>query len=110
MTTTNTPARYDVPPVTPNPSAAPPQTTPAAPQEAAARQEATAPTTNGPSKTVKVMAILIAILSGTVGALIALLLTRHLGATALIAIGSAGVTFLGVTGTVKYIEEKLGLL
>ncbi|MFD6230529.1 hypothetical protein ACFWFZ_27250 [Streptomyces sp. NPDC060232] len=56
------------------------------------------------------MAILIAVLSGAVGALIALLLTRHLGATALIAIGSAGVTFLGVTTTVKHIEEKLGLL
>ncbi|MFF3728499.1 hypothetical protein ACFYYM_39805 [Streptomyces erythrochromogenes] len=109
-TTTNAPARYSVPPVTPNPPTTPPQTTPAAPQEAAARQEATARTTNGPSKTVKVMAILIAVLSGTVGALIALLLTRHLGATALIAIGSAGVTFLGVTGTVKHIEEKLGLL
>ncbi|MEU9087661.1 hypothetical protein [Streptomyces sp. NPDC048357] len=56
------------------------------------------------------MAILIAVLSGALGALIALLLTRHLGASALIAIGAAGATFLGVTGTVRYIEEKLNLL
>ncbi|MGW6857231.1 hypothetical protein [Streptomyces xanthophaeus] len=61
-------------------------------------------------KTVKVMALVIAILCGAVGALAALVLTRHLGADALVAIGSSGVTFLGVTGTVTYAEEKLGLL
>ncbi|MFF2793138.1 hypothetical protein ACFVT6_41430 [Streptomyces sp. NPDC058049] len=90
-----------------------PRTTPNPPttQTPASWQEATTPAPGGdPSRTVKVMAILIAVLSGALGALIALLLTRHLGATALIAIGSAGVTFLGVTGTVKHIEEKLGLL
>ncbi|WP_159042588.1 hypothetical protein OHA91_39420 (plasmid) [Streptomyces erythrochromogenes] len=56
------------------------------------------------------MAILIAVLSGTLGALLAFMLTRHLGASELVAIGSAGATFLGVSATVKYIEEKLGLL
>ncbi|MFF3675887.1 hypothetical protein ACFYYS_18170 [Streptomyces sp. NPDC002120] len=56
------------------------------------------------------MAILIAVLAGALGALLAFVLTRHLGATELVAMGSAGVTFLGVSGTVKYIEEKLNLL
>ncbi|MFE5495298.1 hypothetical protein ACFQ7Z_35805 [Streptomyces virginiae] len=88
---------------TPNPPATPPPATPAGPQEGGA------PTPN-PSKTVKVMAILIAVLSGTLGALLAFMLTRHLGASELVAIGSAGATFLGVSATVKYIEEKLGLL
>ncbi|MFJ3975934.1 hypothetical protein [Streptomyces sp. NPDC090021] len=44
------------------------------------------------------------------GAILAFVLTRHLGATELVAIGSAGAAFLGVSGTVKYIKEKLGLL
>lgn len=54
------------------------------------------PTPDGPAKTVKVMAIviLIAVPSGTLGALLAFVLTRHLDATALVARGSAGVTFL----------------
>ncbi|MCX5016652.1 hypothetical protein OG765_37660 [Streptomyces sp. NBC_00555] len=56
------------------------------------------------------MALLIAILCGTVGALAAFILTRHLGAGTLVAIGSSGATFLGVTSTVKYIQEKLGVL
>ncbi|WP_158781304.1 hypothetical protein [Streptomyces sp. NRRL S-237] len=81
--------------------------TPATP---AAPQEGTAPATNTPTRTVKVMAILVAVLCGALGSLLAFALTRHLGATALVAIGSAGVTFLGVTGTVKHIEEKLNLL
>lgn len=67
-------------------------------------------TSEEPSKTVKVMALLIAILCGTVGALAAFILTRHLGAGTLVAIGSSGATFLGVTSTVKYIQEKLGVL
>ncbi|MER6198397.1 hypothetical protein ABT234_13650 [Streptomyces sp. NPDC001586] len=56
------------------------------------------------------MALLIAVLCGTVGALVAFILFRHLGAGALVAIGSSGATFLGVTGTVKAVEEKLGVL
>ncbi|MFD7835278.1 hypothetical protein [Streptomyces sp. NPDC059761] len=63
-----------------------------------------------PSRTVTVMALVIAMLCGTVGALLAFILTRHLEASALGAIGSSGATFLGVTSTVKYIQEKLGVL
>ncbi|MFD5618514.1 hypothetical protein [Streptomyces yangpuensis] len=88
---------------TPNPPTTPPPATPASPQEGGA------PAPN-PSKAVKGMAILIAILSGTLGALLAFMITRHLGATPLVAIGSAGASFLGVSGTVKYIEEKFHLL
>ncbi|UUY52337.1 hypothetical protein NRK68_34235 (plasmid) [Streptomyces yangpuensis] len=89
---------------TPNPPATPPPAAPAGPQGGGASSP------DGPTRTVKVMAILIAVLSGTLGALLAFVLTRHLGATGLVAAGSAGVTFLGVAGTVKYIEEKLNLL
>ncbi|WP_404962231.1 hypothetical protein [Streptomyces sp. 147326] len=66
--------------------------------------------TGGPSRTEKVMALVIAILCGAVGALLAFIITRHLEANSLVAVGSSGITFLGVTGVVKYIEEKLGVL
>ncbi|WP_328786124.1 hypothetical protein [Streptomyces sp. NBC_00273] len=92
-----------MPRITTDPTTIQTPATPAAPQE-------TAPATNTPTRTVKVMAILIAVLCGALGALLAFVLTRHLGATALVAIGSAGVTFLDVTSTVKHIEEKLNLL
>ncbi|MER6315442.1 hypothetical protein ABT237_16925 [Streptomyces sp. NPDC001581] len=79
--------------------------TPAIPHAATALDAAA-----GPSRTEKVMALLIAVLCGTVGALVAFILFRHLGAGALVAIGSSGATFLGVTGVVKAVEEKLGVL
>lgn len=66
--------------------------------------------TSCPDQTKKVMAIIIAILSGTIAGLIAYLLGRHLGATPLEGLGAAGVSFLAATGLIKAIEEKTGLL
>ncbi|WP_327260786.1 hypothetical protein OG444_04095 [Streptomyces sp. NBC_01232] len=90
-------------PPTPTHTQGPP--VPATPQGATMPVE-----TDGPSRTEKVMALVIAILCGTVGALLAFLITRHLEATSLVAVGSSGLSFLGVTGLVRYIEEKLGVL
>ncbi|MER6449240.1 hypothetical protein [Streptomyces venezuelae] len=56
------------------------------------------------------MALLIAFLCGTVGALSVFILFRHLGAGALVALGSSGAAFLGVGGAIKIFEEKLGVL
>ncbi|MER6256940.1 hypothetical protein ABT224_36945 [Streptomyces sp. NPDC001584] len=56
------------------------------------------------------MALLIAFLCGTVGALSVFIVFRHLGAGALVALGSSGAAFLGVSGAVKVFEEKLGVL
>lgn len=64
----------------------------------------------GPSRTVKVMALIIAILCGLVAALTAFALSRHLEATGLEALAYAGVSFLGVTAFVIAVQEKLGLL
>ncbi|MFK0254929.1 hypothetical protein [Streptomyces sp. NPDC090445] len=66
--------------------------------------------TGRPTKTEKVMAITIAILCGIVAALIAFLLTRHLGGTALMGTGASASTFITVAGFVAWIEEKLHLL
>lgn len=69
-----------------------------------------ASTPPGPSRTVKVMALIIAILCGLVAALTAFTLSRHLEATNLQAIAYSGVSFLGVAAFVKAVQEKLGLL
>ncbi|MFE2009160.1 hypothetical protein [Streptomyces sp. NPDC059491] len=66
--------------------------------------------TQEPTKTGKVMAIIIAILSGTVAALVAHMITRHLGSTLLVGVGCSGVSFGAVLGIVKRIEEMPGLL
>ncbi|WP_221890501.1 hypothetical protein, partial [Streptomyces sp. WAC07061] len=63
-----------------------------------------------PAKTVKIMAVIIAVLFAAACALGALLLTRQLGASPLAALGAAGATFPVVSGTALYIQEKLGLL
>ncbi|MFC8493928.1 hypothetical protein ACFUJU_24620 [Streptomyces sp. NPDC057235] len=62
------------------------------------------------TQTEKVMAIVIAVLSGVTTALIAYMITRHLGGTPLVGVGCAGVSFGAALGIVKSIEEKLGLL
>ncbi|MFJ3667168.1 hypothetical protein ACIPSE_11990 [Streptomyces sp. NPDC090106] len=64
----------------------------------------------GPSRTVKVMALVIAFLCGAVAALTAFTLSRHLDATGLEAVTYAGVSFLGVTSLAVAVQEKLGLL
>ncbi|MEV5880347.1 hypothetical protein AB0L75_40405 [Streptomyces sp. NPDC052101] len=56
------------------------------------------------------MALLIALLSGTVGGLISFELVLHLSGEAIKALASGGGAFLSVTLMVKEIEEKLGLL
>ncbi|MEU6314795.1 hypothetical protein [Streptomyces sp. NPDC047014] len=67
-------------------------------------------TAGGPPRSVKVMALLIALLCGIVGALCTFILFRHLGAGTLVALGSSGAVLLGVSGAVKVFEEKLGVL
>lgn len=64
----------------------------------------------GQARSVRFMALLIAFLCGTVGALSVFILFRHLGAGALVALGSSGAAFLGVGGAIKIFEEKLGVL
>ncbi|MFB7031317.1 MULTISPECIES: hypothetical protein [unclassified Streptomyces] len=66
--------------------------------------------TREPTKTEKVMAIVIAVLSGVIAALVAYMITRHLGGTPLVGVGCSGVSFGAALGIVKSIEEKLGLL
>lgn len=68
------------------------------------------PTPPGPSRTVKVMALIIATLCGLVAALTAFTLSRHLDATGLQAIAYSGVSFVAVTAFVKAVQEKLGVL
>ncbi|WP_078888032.1 hypothetical protein [Streptomyces sp. NRRL S-118] len=68
------------------------------------------PAPGPPDQTKKVMAIIIAVLCGTVAGLIAYLLGRHLGATPLEGLGCSGISFLAVTSLVKAIEEKVGVL
>ncbi|MFD3719805.1 hypothetical protein [Streptomyces sp. NPDC058674] len=68
------------------------------------------PADNSPTKTEKVMAVVIAILCGIVAALIAFILTRHLDGTMLAGIGASGTSFLAVAGFIAWIEEKLHLL
>ncbi|MFJ9648913.1 hypothetical protein [Streptomyces sp. NPDC101206] len=65
---------------------------------------------SGPTKTEKIMAVIIAILCGTIAALIAFILTRHLDGTMLAGLGASGSSFLAVAGFVAWIEEKLHLL
>ncbi|MFG3043247.1 hypothetical protein ACGFYZ_40750 [Streptomyces sp. NPDC048330] len=66
--------------------------------------------TQEPTESEKVTAMAIAILSGTVAALAAYMITRHLGSTPLVGVGCSGVSFGAVLGIVKRIEEKPGLL
>ncbi|MFE1556128.1 hypothetical protein ACFW6V_14265 [Streptomyces sp. NPDC058734] len=82
--------------------------TPAAP--AGAPPANTARPAGRSAKTVKIMAVLIAVLFAAACALGAFILTRQLGASPLAAVGATGATFLGVSGTALYIQEKLGLL
>jgi hypothetical protein len=63
-----------------------------------------------PTQTVKIMALLIALLSGMVGALISFELVLQLGGEVIKALASGGGVFLSVTLMVRDIEEKLGLL
>lgn len=95
----------------PVPVTGPAPTGPAAPAPAPAPEGAATPgAAAGPARSVRVMALLIAFLCGTVGALSVFILFRHLGAGALVALGSSGAAFLGVSGAVKVFEEKLGVL
>ncbi|MFD3719808.1 hypothetical protein [Streptomyces sp. NPDC058674] len=68
------------------------------------------PADNSPTKTEKVMAIVIAILCGTIAAFIAFILTRHYQGTALMAAGAFGTSFIGTAGFTAWIEDKLHLL
>ncbi|MFD5420920.1 hypothetical protein ACFWJT_23190 [Streptomyces sp. NPDC127069] len=70
----------------------------------------TNPPAQGPTKTEKVMAIVIAILCGVIAAFIAYMLIRHLGGSPLVGACSSGGTFTAALGIVAYIEKELGLL
>ncbi|GAA3386391.1 hypothetical protein [Streptomyces racemochromogenes] len=91
---------------TPTPEAA--ADTPAAP--AGTQPANTAGPAGRSAKTVKIVAVLIAVLFAAACALGAFILTRQLGASPLAAVGAAGGTFIGVVGTALYVQEKLGLL
>ncbi|MFJ3505687.1 hypothetical protein [Streptomyces sp. NPDC090135] len=62
------------------------------------------------TRTEKVLAIVIAVLSGITTALVAYMITRHLGGTPLVSACCAGVSFGAALGIIMAIEEKLGLL
>ncbi|MGW0754473.1 hypothetical protein [Streptomyces sp. NPDC002587] len=68
------------------------------------------PPATGPTKTEKVMAITIAILSAVIAAFVAYMLTRHLGGTPLAGTGFSGASFTAALGIVAGIEKELGLL
>ncbi|MFJ7159202.1 hypothetical protein ACIQUQ_30230 [Streptomyces sp. NPDC101118] len=68
------------------------------------------PPAQDPTTTEKVMAIIIAILCGVVAALVAYMLIRHLGGTALVGVGCSGGSFATTMGIVAYIEKELGVL
>lgn len=70
----------------------------------------TNPPATGPTKTEKVMAIIIAILSGITAAFVAYMLTRHLGGTPLMGVGFSGGSFTAALGIVGTIEKELGVL
>ncbi|MER0429360.1 MULTISPECIES: hypothetical protein [Streptomyces microflavus subgroup] len=60
--------------------------------------------------TVKVMALIIGVLAGVIGALVAVLLSRHLGATGMESTGYSTLSFVGTAMFVYFLEEKLGLI
>ncbi|MEW2115899.1 hypothetical protein AB0945_12000 [Streptomyces sp. NPDC005474] len=64
----------------------------------------------GPSRTVKVMALVISILCGLVAALIAFTLSRHLEATALQALTYSAGSFMAVAAFARSVQGSLGLL
>ncbi|MGW6489336.1 hypothetical protein [Streptomyces sp. NPDC055056] len=70
----------------------------------------TQPPVHSPTKTEKVMAIIIAVLSGIVASLVAYMIARHLGATALVGAGWSGGSFVAALGVVRGIEKELGIL
>ncbi|MFJ8039578.1 hypothetical protein ACIRBX_03560 [Kitasatospora sp. NPDC096147] len=55
------------------------------------------------------MALVIAVLCGLVAALTALIVSRHLGASALQSLAYAGGSFLAGTAFASAVQEKLGL-
>ncbi|MFD9270578.1 hypothetical protein ACFWB1_20445 [Streptomyces goshikiensis] len=83
----------------------PTQPTPEAPAPSPAPS-----TPSAPSNAMKGMALLVCLLSGAFAAVVAFVLVRHLGGEPLVAICSAGVTFLAVNGQVMKIAEKFGHL
>ncbi|KPI20892.1 hypothetical protein OV450_7732 [Actinobacteria bacterium OV450] len=70
----------------------------------------TIPPATGPTKTEKVMAIIIAILSAIIAAFVAYMLTRHLGGTPLAGVGFSGGSFTATLAIVVGIEKELDLL
>ncbi|MER8199510.1 hypothetical protein ABTY00_37005 [Streptomyces microflavus] len=60
--------------------------------------------------TTKVMGLIIGFLSGVIGALVAMLLSRHLGATGMESAIYSAVSFVSTAMFVFFLEEKLGLI
>lgn len=60
--------------------------------------------------TTKVMALIIGVLSGIIGALVAVLVSRHLGATGMESTIYSTVSFVSTAMFVYFLEEKLGLI
>jgi hypothetical protein len=63
-----------------------------------------------PTRTVKILALMVAFLSGVVGGLLSFGVVFHLSGETLKSLASASAAFLSVTLLVKEVEEKLGLL
>lgn len=60
--------------------------------------------------TTKVMGLIIGFLSGVIGALVALVVSRHLGATGMESAACSALSFVGTAMFVYFLEEKLGLI
>lgn len=60
--------------------------------------------------TTKIMGLIIGFLSGVIGALVAMLLSRHLGATGMESTIYSAVSFVSTAMFVYFLEEKLGLI
>ncbi|MFJ8142655.1 hypothetical protein [Streptomyces sp. NPDC096013] len=63
-----------------------------------------------PTRTTKVMALIIALQCGLIAALIAFMLTRHFDGSVLTALTSSGASFIAVAALVRTIEKEVGFL
>ncbi|GAA2699472.1 hypothetical protein GCM10010095_71090 [Streptomyces anthocyanicus] len=61
-------------------------------------------------QTQRVMAIIIGLLSGIIAALMAFVLSRHLGGVPLVGMGYSGGSFIAASTLVIMIEKELGFL
>jgi hypothetical protein len=63
-----------------------------------------------PTTTTKIMALIIGVLAGVIGALAAILIGQHMEATGMECVCYSALSFVGTAMFVYFIEEKLGLI